>query len=410
MRRCAVPSSDIHDGGVAGIARKDRVSAGVGTSESTDAVEAGRAATAAALSRLAGKTAGLILVYASVRYDLSALLGGVHEIAGDTPVVGATSSGHFYSGELMPPGRGVAVLALTEGPYRFGTGAVTGLSVDAFAAGRAVARAARTAAGPDSAPHSALLIFADGLAGDQQTLLNGAHKVVGAAVPVVGGAAGDDRLLSKTFVFHGDQVLTDAVVAIWIDSPWPLTVVAGHGWQPIGLPLLVTKVDGTAVYEIAGRPATEVFNEITVAHLLGDDVRSGDPAGYKSTHAFGLIQPDGSHLIRGAYQTDDGLIRTFAPLPAYAAVEVVSCGQDDLLEVIDEIVPRALDGREAGVLLAFSCVARLDILGDRSSEEPARLQAVAGAAPTFGFFTYGEFARTGSVAGYHNATLAAIAL
>jgi hypothetical protein len=255
-----------------------------------------------------------------------------------------------------------------------------------------------------------LLILADGLAGHQQRLLNGAHKVVGAAVPVVGGAAGDDRLLSTTFVFHGDQVLTDAVVAVWINSPWPLTVAAGHGWQPTGLPLLVTKVDGTAVHEIAGRPAAEVFDELTVAHILGQDVRCGRPAGYDSTHAFGLIQPDGSHLIRGAYLADDGLIRTFAPLPAYAAVEVVSCGQDDLLEVSDQIVPQALAGREAGVLLAFSCVARLDILGDRSSEEPARLQAAAGAAPTFGFFTYGEFARTGSVAGYHNATLAAIAL
>jgi hypothetical protein len=62
------------------------------------------------------------------------------------------------------------------------------------------------------------------------------------------------------------------------------------------------------------------------------------------------------------------------------------------------------------VILAFSCVARLDILRDRGAEEAALLQAAAGEVATFGFYTYGEFARTSSVAGYHNATLATIAL
>ena len=37
-------------------------------------------------------------------------------------------------------------------------------------------------------------------------------------------------------------------------------------------------------------------------------------------------------------------------------------------------------------------------------------QAAAGSIPTFGFYTYGEFARNRSVAGHHNATVAALAL
>jgi hypothetical protein len=78
--------------------------------------------------------------------------------------------------------------------------------------------------------------------------------------------------------------------------------------------------------------------------------------------------------------------------------------------VADEIVPRVLDGRDASIVLLFSCVARWDVLGDRGPEEAVRLQAAAGETSTFGFYTYGEFARTSSVSGYHNATLAAIAL
>ncbi|MFC7484141.1 FIST C-terminal domain-containing protein [Luedemannella flava] len=98
------------------------------------------------------------------------------------------------------------------------------------------------------------------------------------------------------------------------------------------------------------------------------------------------------------------------PLPPYAAVQVVSCGPDDLLDVGDATLAAALDRPDASVALVFSCVARLDILAGRGAEEARRLQAVAGTVPTFGFYTYGEFARTTSVVGYHNATIAAVIL
>jgi hypothetical protein len=106
----------------------------------------------------------------------------------------------------------------------------------------------------------------------------------------------------------------------------------------------------------------------------------------------------------------DGMIRTFAPLPVYSAVQIVACDEDDLLAVTDKVAQRSVAERDASVLVVFSCVARLDVLQDRGGEEATRLQAAAGTVPVFGIYTYGEFARTTSVAGYHNATVAAIAL
>jgi hypothetical protein len=254
-----------------------------------------------------------------------------------------------------------------------------------------------------------LLIFVDGLAVEQQALVSGLHRVTGAAVPVVGGAAADDRHLSQTFVFHNDRVLTDSAVAVWIGSDQPTPVNVGHGWQAIGLPLLVTKTDGQIVHEIAGRPARDVFEE----HIREGDQGEVDALrhpGYYSTHAFGLIEPDGSLLIRGVFMSEDGMIRTFAPLPVYSAIQIVASDPDDLLAVSHQVAQRALAGRDASVLLVFSCIARLDVLADRGREEANRLQAAAAAVPIFGVYTYGEFARTTSVAGYHNATVAAVAL
>ena len=304
----------------------------------------------------------------------------------------------------------MAVLALAGDRYRFGVASVTGVRSDAFTVGRALAREARAAAASDC-PHGALLLLVDGLAGAQQTLLSGVYRVGGAAVPVIGGAAGDDRRLEQTFVFDGDRVLTDAAVAVWIGSQRPVRVVCRHGWQPIGLPQLVTRVDGPVVHEIGGRPARQVFEEHFRHQGPPHDLVWEMPGGYYSAGAFGLIEPDGSLLIRGAFIDGDGVIRTFAPLPAYSAVHLVSCDQHDLLQVADEIAEQSLAGAaDPAVLLTFSCVARLDILRDRGAEEPARLQAAAGPVPTFGFYTYGEYARTRGVAGYHNATIAAVAL
>lgn len=396
------------------------VRAGVGTSDLADSTEAGRSAATAALGRLAeapagegrsessdapAEAVGLVMVYSSVRYDLAALLAGIRAVTGDVPLVGATTAGQFHNGGVTAPGEGVAVLAMTAGPYRFGTASVTGLRVDAEQAGRDLARAAQQAAG-GAGPHSAMLMLADGLAGDLQDLLNGVHKVAGAVVPVVGGSAGDDRQLTGTSVFHDDQVVADGAAAVWIDSPWPLAVVAEHGWTPISMPLLVTRVEGPVIQEIAGRPATEVFEEFFHDTKLSERT----PKGWRSAQAFGLIEPDGSMLVRGAYVDGEGQLRSFCPLPTYAPVEIVQSEPDEMLGIVETVANRAAAGREPSVLLAFSCLSRLDVLGERVNEEATRLQTAAGSAATFGFYTYGEIARTTSVAGYHNGTLAAIAL
>ena len=104
------------------------------------------------------------------------------------------------------------------------------------------------------------------------------------------------------------------------------------------------------------------------------------------------------------------MLRALVPLPVYTPIQIMTSEPDDLLSVVDPLVAHATAGRDPAAVLAFSCVARLDLLRERPGREAARLHAAAGGAATFGFYTYGEFARTSGVGGYHNATLAALAL
>src|SRR5262249_53340010 len=149
------------------------------------------------------------------------LLRGVRGQTGATPLAGATSTGFADGGDVTVSGDGVAVLVLTAGPYRFGIGSACGLAADGEAAGRHAVRAARADADAEALPHAAALLLTDAMSGNQQAALTGIFRVTGVAVPVVGGAASDDRRLEGTFVFHDARVLRDAAVVVWIGSPHP---------------------------------------------------------------------------------------------------------------------------------------------------------------------------------------------
>jgi hypothetical protein len=130
-------------------------------------------------------------------------------------------------------------------------------------------------------------------------------------------------------------------------------------------------------------------------------------------HPFGLLQTDGSWVIRVARsKTEQGTLRIQGCVPpSGSAVQVMSGTADTLLNIVEEVADTALRAHpDPAALLVFSCAARMVIFGKRVQEEPRRLQEAAGSIPTFGFYCCGEFARSVGVLGTHNATLTELAL
>ncbi|MGQ7297316.1 FIST signal transduction protein [Quadrisphaera sp. KR29] len=403
---------------------------GAATSTLEDAASAGAAAARAAVEALEGARPGLVLVYTSVRYDLSALLAGVRSVTGATPLVGSTSAGHVVAGRYCAPGEGVAVLVLGGDRYRFSVASATGMAASPEDVGERLTSAARAAAaaaeaseasqtsqtsevGPGAGggprPHAAVLLLTDGLAGDGQRVLKGVHRVAGAAVPVVGGAAGDDRQMSATSVFHDDRVLSDAAVGVWISSPQPLHVASAHGWLPVSAPEVVTRAEGLVVHEIGGRPAAEVYGQHAALGEVG--ARLAVEGESQASYGLGVIEPDGSHAVRGVYPLPGGALGTFTSIEEFSAVQVVTAGPQAVLDTVEPVVTAAVGDQERpGALLVFDCIGRADILGAAVHEEAAAMEGAARGARVFGLYSYGEFARSAGVGGTHNATLCALAL
>ena len=75
----------------------------------------------------------------------------------------------------------------------------------------------------------------------------------------------------------------------------------------------------------------------------------------------------------------------------------------------DALAP--LRGRRPLGLIAFDCIARRGVLGERGMHDEVERVAHNGmGAPVAGFYTYGEIARTHGVTGFHNQTLVVLAV
>ncbi len=378
-------------------------------SSTLDSFTAGREAALAAVNGLGGESPALVIVFTTPRYDLSALLSGIRSVTGQAKLVGATGSGEIVKDQYLGFGAGVGVLALTAGAYRFGTAAAGHIRADLDKAGQEIARASLAEAG--SSPHAAVVLLADSLLGDLQQLFQGVYRITGPQVAIIGGGAGDEQKFVRIFVFHDDQIIEEGAVALWIASDEPLHVVTRHGWLPMGVPLLVTRAEGTEIMEIGGRPPFVVYRE-----QLGLEPGVLNADNFWNTsinHPFGLIQSDGTTVIRVARLITEGnglKIQGCVP-PTGSAVQVMSGDIDSLLNITEDVTNMALEQRRnAGVMLVFSCAARANIFGKQTPEEPRRSQAVAGDIPIFGFYCCAEFARTAGVLGTHNATLTVLTL
>lgn len=186
---------------------------GAGSAEGSEPKAGARAADEALLH----DDAKLLVVFCSKSQDLPALLRQIRDRSDGVPLIGCTTAGEIATSG--PGEASVVVSALGGDGFAIQTAVATRASHDLRAAG---ARAARSLPLAIDHPYRALLLLTDGLAGDQQEIVRGAYGVLGAGVPLVGGCAGDDLKMARTFQLYGDQVLTDSVVAAGIASNAPL--------------------------------------------------------------------------------------------------------------------------------------------------------------------------------------------
>jgi hypothetical protein len=188
---------------------------------------------------------------------LEEMIKGVCEGAGTDQLIGCTTSGEISSGGLSLNSAVLGGLASDTVAFEIVT--VRALEKDSMAAGR------QLAASFSSAPRY-LQVFSDGLTGNGCAILRGIADVLGANVPVSGGAAGDNGDFVKTLQFGRNRIYSDAVCAIGFYGDFKLGTGVQSGWAPIGLAKQVTRARGKTVFELNGEPALNVYERFLGHH------------------------------------------------------------------------------------------------------------------------------------------------
>ncbi len=365
-----------------------------------------------AMEQIGGRVPSLVVVFMSaIRYAQEEVLRGIRlEIGSDVPLVGASSAGQLVNSTYLPKSSAVTVLVWHSDTYRMAISCAQSQG-NLVELGRSLGDSLQANIGENDR-HSAVLLFADGLMGNQQDIVEGLYHALGPEVPIVGAAAADDRTLTGTFVYCQDRVLSHGAVGVWITGPIPPRVVTSHGWMPLGKPYIVTQCDGPVIHQIDGRPAMDVVRE--ALGYEGARLNTERLSTVALTHPIGILHQD-NLIVRHILGSPDGQsILLFSPVPVYSAVRMLNGTHESLMHAVDTVMAALSkpfsEGTKPSTALIFSCMAREGVYGDRTFEEAQRVHSMAPELVTMGAYGYGEFARIHGLLGYHNATITALGL
>lgn len=383
---------------------------GIGHSTHADPETAGAEAVAAAL---AGRSASLVIVFASINHDFPPLLAAVRNGAGaGVPIVGCSSMGEITSHGTTDDS--VVVAALGGPGFGIHTRVSRAASGRRYAAGLEAAGALASV----DRPHRALLLLCDGLTFELHRVVRGAYAAAGAAVPLVGGCAADNTTFTGTYQFYGEgtdvDVMSDAVVGVAIGSDAPIGVGVAHGWRRTDAALVVTNSEESQIFQLDNEPALDVY-----LRLIGEDHQiTEDPDKFHKRayyHPLGLSRRAGEDIrVVHAANPADRSLTCLANVPQGALAWLMDTDPESLISSAGESCRQAaalLAGEPPIGFLTFDCGARKVMLGhDSVQREVAQMRRVSGDVPVGGFYTFGEIARSQGSRGMHHMTVASLAL
>jgi hypothetical protein len=353
--------------------------------------------------------ADAIIVFASARFDYEALLRILTDRCTPGVLVGSSSAGEFTHAAR---GAGTAsALALRSESLVFSAGLGRDVSSDSRGAARQLVSSFKGMQGGRHA-HRAALVMTDALAGHAEEFVDEMTVRTSGRYLLAGGGAGDDAKFSRTHVFLGTRAYSDAAVALEILSNKPIGVGVGHGWEPAGLPLRATEVDGMRVVGFNGLPAAEAFERH--AEATGQAFDRNDPLPFFLHNILGVDTGNGYRLRVPLSIDADGAVQCAAEIPEQARVHIM-CTTNESAAIAAQrataAAVTALGETKPGAALFFDCVATRLRLGEAFAYELAVVADSLGGAPFVGCNTYGQIARSDSqFSGFHNCTAVVLAL
>ncbi len=245
----------------------------------------------------------LLLVHLTINHRHERFLEGLRSVFGDeVPIVGCSGQGVMGRGAVYEEGYAASILAL-GGDLEVSTARVEDIANETHGKGERLARALRQQLGETP---GLTLIYYDPLAGaDVARFLQPLDRVLQG--PIAGAAAAHffSTVMTTTYQYLGTEVLSESAVGVSLRGDFSVELAYSRGVAPVGLEMTVTRSAGSFLYEFDGRPALDVWQELTGSSGPGDAIANA---------ALALGVPDdeldGGFAIRAPYvlSNADGLM------------------------------------------------------------------------------------------------------
>ncbi|WP_106746235.1 FIST signal transduction protein [Yoonia maritima] len=353
----------------------------IGWSDEPDTGEATKFALDMAVASLDGQSAQAAMVYAGVDFDLDVVAKEINARFPELLVVGCTTDGEIAGGEGFLEDSLVITLFASDS-IQFTVGIGRNAIADPLTAAKDAVAMAQSSS--EIAP-SLCISLLEGLGTNIHHLVEGIRSAVGADVPVVGGAAGDQLRFEGTRQMCGDVVTSDAVVVLMLHGPLVISTGVSTGYTPLGQSHPVTKADGPVVHQIDHRPAADLYADYLQQPSIFYPLAVQD----ETRQSLVLSSPLN-------FDADTGAIHMVNPVAQDSMVQLATASREEIVDAARNSVGQAFAGFGEGKVdaaLLFSCAGRRATLGTRTGEEYAAIKNVIGEnVPTAGFYCYGEIA------------------
>lgn len=342
---------------------------------------------------LVGANSVLVQIFAGTgdRHNLRSVLALIRTLLPTAVVAGCSSAGEICEGRVIRQALVVSlsifsaatlqpVLLHCQQGEEFATGAEIAAQLTSFVE-----------------PRGLLLLAPPGRI-DCSHLIDGLATVP-STVTVFGGGASTADEARSAFVFLGEDIKENAVVAIALcGATLHVRCLTSLAWKALGPPVRVTRSDGLLLRGIDGKPAAEFYHR-----YLGT---AGDEQLAMLEFPM-LVEREGRVLARNPVAVNgDGSLALYADVHAG---EKVRMGYIDVDRIIDDALDHRSSLAQFGVeaVFIYSCVCRRFTLQDDTQLETLPFHEIA---PTAGFFTHGEFSTVDGKPLLHNSTEVVVGL
>ncbi len=381
---------------------------GIGYCNKRDAFDSGRTAASDAARGGNINKPDLTLAFCSGQLDHEEFLRGIKEAVGDTPVIGGSTIGIITNDDLSYKGypSGVAIFQSDEIKYQIA--AVGGLDKDEKLAGCNLAgKLSKTD------EDRLLLMFYDSIKvpaspisppvmNASPPLIDGIESVLQSNVPIIGAGLVGDYQFSNTEQFCGSNVCEQSVVGALLSGSVNVYHSVMHGCSPVdGRYRKITKMQGSVIYELDGRPIVETIDESYgdqswrkqhPLNLLTIGVNYGEKFQYQEDEYVNRlitgILPDGSGI--GIFEPDleEGMEIQFMLRDGNMMIESARNNSESLMKNIND------DGKIPVFGLYIDCAGRAAEQSNTLTEEAAEVQQVMNRynTPLLGFYSGVELA------------------